>query len=297
MGELGLGTVQLGLPYGIANQIGKPSHQHALEILEAAGSAGIICFDTAGCYGESESLLGAFLSNSTKNSYKVSTKIQALQSQDDALIGQEIEKGLEMSYRRLCHTIDYLLFHRASDLVKYSALIKGILAPWKDSGRVGKIGVSVYSPEEAFQAIESYPIEVLQVPVNVLDHRHTCQALQALCNANHIEVHGRSIYLQGLLCMQEEDIPAGLSFVRPYLREYYALCRQYEIPAEQAAFTYARDLDAISYFFVGCESKMQLQKNVAYCAAPPLPPEMRRDIDLLFDDVPVKVINPSLWKL
>lgn len=53
-----LGTAQFGTGYGIANQIGRPSYQTVLKILECAAANGVNCLDTAPTYGDSEKIIG-----------------------------------------------------------------------------------------------------------------------------------------------------------------------------------------------------------------------------------------------
>lgn len=64
---LTLGTVQLGVPYGVANRSGQPDVEHANKILAAAWDGGITCFDTASIYGSAERLLGEFSSNRSES--------------------------------------------------------------------------------------------------------------------------------------------------------------------------------------------------------------------------------------
>ena len=54
---LTLGTVQLGLAYGVNNDKGMPSFEESSAILDTALAAGILSFDTARGYGESELVL------------------------------------------------------------------------------------------------------------------------------------------------------------------------------------------------------------------------------------------------
>ena len=51
--ELSLGTVQLGVSYGINNQSGKPDRTQAFGILDTALTNGISALDTAAAYGDS----------------------------------------------------------------------------------------------------------------------------------------------------------------------------------------------------------------------------------------------------
>src|SRR5450755_1692147 len=56
--RIALGTVQFGLPYGIANRAGQVAHADVAAILAYARSAGVDTVDTAIAYGDSEKCLG-----------------------------------------------------------------------------------------------------------------------------------------------------------------------------------------------------------------------------------------------
>ena len=56
-----IGTVQLGMNYGIANNAGKPDEEKAFSILRAALEGGVTSLDTARGYGNSEEVIGRFL--------------------------------------------------------------------------------------------------------------------------------------------------------------------------------------------------------------------------------------------
>lgn len=297
MAKLGLGTVQLGIPYGVANRRGKPDRQTSLAILQRAEEAGITCFDTAGSYGDSEELIGEFFTKFPNTSCHVSTKISAFQTDDRVSIERQIREETELSLGHLGGKIDYLLFHRAADLIAYGDVAEKVLMPYQQSEMVQKIGVSVYTPEEASAAMAAYPIDVIQIPLNALDHRFLAPDIQAAFARRGVEVHTRSVYLQGLLCMDEGEIPPGLAGACAYIQQYSKLCREYCVSQAQAAFTYVRDLGFVSRFFVGCELLEQLEKNIVYLHAPPLPADMRGELDTLFAEVPDEIVNPSIWRL
>ena len=58
---LTLGTVQFGLPYGIANTHGQPAYETARDIIACAVEGGVNVLDTAVSYGESEAVVGRAL--------------------------------------------------------------------------------------------------------------------------------------------------------------------------------------------------------------------------------------------
>ena len=58
--KMSLGTVQFGLHYGIANDVGKPPEEQSYEMLKAALDNGVTSIDTAHAYGDSEDIIGRF---------------------------------------------------------------------------------------------------------------------------------------------------------------------------------------------------------------------------------------------
>ena len=55
--KLVLGTVQLGMDYGINNSSGKPDQREAVSLLAAAYSKGIKYLDTAEAYGTAQQVI------------------------------------------------------------------------------------------------------------------------------------------------------------------------------------------------------------------------------------------------
>ena len=56
--RIGLGTVQMGLAYGVANTTGQPALAEVNAILTNASELGIDLLDTASAYGNSEEVIG-----------------------------------------------------------------------------------------------------------------------------------------------------------------------------------------------------------------------------------------------
>ena len=94
--KLVLGTAQLGLNYGIANVIGKPTEKQALEIMKYAVENGINYFDTAHSYGNSEIIIGKFLNfyKNYKNKVNIITKMPSLKEEKLAYLKPPFSKRL-----------------------------------------------------------------------------------------------------------------------------------------------------------------------------------------------------------
>ena len=58
MSKLGLGTVQFGMNYGVANETGKINLSEAKKIFQLAKDHNINLIDTAITYGDSQKVIG-----------------------------------------------------------------------------------------------------------------------------------------------------------------------------------------------------------------------------------------------
>jgi len=297
-----LGTVQLGLPYGIANQAGQPSFAQSCEIINTARSGGVCWLDTARGYGESEAIIGKYLSTHDKQPIPhLVTKFTL----DKKLEGKDIEhhimQSVQESLRLLgVSKIDMVMLHHASDLLLWGTTIRDACAKLIKEGYANKIGVSLGAEsEQQFYRIWEYaqePIfEGIQVPLNLVDQRLIRSgALKLMADAGKI-VFARSIYLQGLLCMNPGGLPARISEAEPILLNVHRLAEREGISVEQMAFAYVRDMPGVSSLVIGAETSEQVERNIRLAECPPLRESTIHSISQLFADIPEKVISPHLW--
>lgn len=194
MSCIALGTVQFGMNYGVSNKTGQVSVSEVEKILDFCRNNGINILDTAQGYGESEKVLSRF----DLRSFKIVTK----------LIG---EARLEDSLENLkAEHIYALMFHRENECNdKTWKIYEG----YKDQGLVSKIGVSVYTPEILKKILERYPIEIVQLPMNILDQRFVPYLSEL--KEKGIEIHVRSSFLQGLLLM--DSVPEYFNPIKDIL--------------------------------------------------------------------------------
>src|SRR5215469_16533335 len=93
--DLVLGTVQLGMPYGIANRVGKPSREEAVRLVTRAAAAGISQIDTARAYGDSEECVGEAVA--ANPSIHVITKLSPLAELAADASRDEVRDYVDMS--------------------------------------------------------------------------------------------------------------------------------------------------------------------------------------------------------
>lgn len=280
--KLVLGTVQFGLNYGIANKNGKPDAALVEDILLRAWELGIRTLDTAAAYGDSEDVLGRTLEKLGLNGkMKIVTKLlpaPGYRSRDlQALITNSLMRLREK-------TLHAILFHHETEaenlpVLKCAAAEMNI-----------RCGISLDSSD--IPGVEY--ADLIQVPCNVFDRRFL--ALIRKCHAAGIEVHCRSIYLQGVLLMPEKEIPAFLAPLIPYRRQMESLAAEAGIAPAELYMRYLISIPEADGFLTGVDTVEQLEYNAAIAARGPLEPALFERITEIIPVFPENLIRPSLWR-
>ena len=250
--KLGLGTVQFGCSYGISNTKGQVAPDEIAKILDYAQNNGIDTLDTASVYGNSEEVLGKF----DLSKFKVVTKTVAT---DDKLDRYEnitrFKNALSSSRKKLGNIkLHGLLFHKSEDLLsEYGMELWDLVCDFKEKGYVEKVGVSVYSPEVLLEIIDKFDIDIVQLPLNILDQRFV-PSMKKLKEKN-IEIHTRSTFLQGLLLMKDSEI-------NPYFNEIKPLLKTIPEPKLAYALQFVNNIKEVDKIIVGTTCLEDLKEIV-----------------------------------
>lgn len=259
LNRLALGTVQFGLPYGVANKIGKVSLPESKAMLEFAKNNGIDMIDTAISYGDSEQSLGVF----GTDSFRLVTKLPGMpenQIDIDAWVDLQLRKsflrlGVDNIYGLLFHGTNQLLSQNGSKL--YEAILK-----FKENGMVKKLGVSIYSPKELESIIPHYNFDLIQAPFNLIDRRLSSSGWLKRLKDMNVEIHTRSVFLQGLLLMKQKDIPYKFSAWNEIWLKWHSWLIGQEHSAIEACLAFPLSFPEIDRVVVGSESLSQLTQIV-----------------------------------
>ncbi|WP_429080678.1 aldo/keto reductase [Aeromonas bivalvium] len=278
--RLALGTVQFGLDYGISNHAGEVADAELGAILTLARKLGMDTLDTAQAYGKAEARLG--VCNTTD--FRVITKLSPNIDAADLVV------SLESSLQRLARpSVEGLLLHRSQDA---SPALFERLADLQHQGKVGKVGVSVYSPEELTRWLEQdYPLELVQLPANLLDQRFLRAGWLDRLQAMGCEIHVRSLFLQGLLLMQPALRPAYFDAFREPLARL-DVWQPHRSPLHKA-LALIPALPQVSRFVVGVCHAHELAAIASTYAH--LNPCHDDDLATLACDEPA-LINPAMWR-
>jgi aryl-alcohol dehydrogenase-like predicted oxidoreductase len=291
-----LGTVQLGMRYGIANQIGRPDTNTAIAIVRECLERGVDTFDTAQHYGESEAVLGmAIQACGAMRQTRVITKLSPQLTEADAAT---LKGSVNGSLARLgLSSLDTLMFHREEHLALLDGPTGNALKTLVDEGVAARIGISVYTPGMALQALLHPLIRVVQLPASFFDRRFEAAGVFKLAIDNGKEIHVRSALMQGLLGLSPSALAPGFSDLFPYLERFHQACHSYDIPWAVAALTWVTRRHPSSRVLFGAESVEQVQQNldVALTNGVSLL-NLMADMDDICPPQREDLINPALWQ-
>ncbi len=291
--KLGLGTVQFGTDYGVSNVGGKVSREKIAEILALADSTEIDFLDTAPGYGDSEKVLGE--NGVTGRRFRIVTKTPGLRNAGGRDIEVAVRDSVLKSLAQLgCKKIYGILIHHADDLIgPYGTSILEALTTVKNCGVVEKIGVSVYDSGQIDEVLKrKWVPDIIQLPINVLDQRLVKNGyLKKLKNLG-VEIHARSLFLQGLLLMDADRIPDYFRNESGHFVDYAKFLADKQLSRIEAALGFIKQQQEIDVAIVGVTDPEELTEIVAaWRSQKALTLDMSR-----FGLSDEAIINPSKWR-
>ncbi|MFH0780874.1 MAG: GNAT family N-acetyltransferase [Pseudomonadota bacterium] len=292
--RLVLGTVQLGMPYGIANNCGQPDYQQARSIIAAASEAGIDKFDTAQGYGDSESVLAKALTElGLLSRVRVFTKLHPALDHTDS---DALRQAIGQSSALFGPALYCLMLHREEFLQRWSAGLGEQLRNYRDQKLFSSLGISVYDPPAARRALETEGIDLVQLPANILDRRHERAGVMDLARSLGKTIMIRSVFLQGALLLPVENLPERIQHARPYLDPIAKAAQLSGITSKELTLGFVRDHWPDCLVVFGAEQAEQVHEN-ANVWARTLPAEALKNLEKNNADIPpLEVIRPDLWE-
>ena len=284
--RLAIGTAQFGQPYGIANHAGQVSFRDADAILSFARSSGIDTVDTAIAYGESERRLGEI----GLTQLQVVSKLPGVPP-SCMDVSAWVNESVRSSLGRLkVSKLHGLLLHCPDQLLGlHGAELYRAMQDLKMNGLVEKIGISIYGPEELDALWTRFKFDLVQAPFNIIDRRLAKSGWLERLHQSGIEVHVRSIFLQGLLLMSALSRPPAFNKWSFIWKQWDSWLEGEAISPLQACVGFPLSRPEIDRVVVGVDNPNQMQEILASVATPcGIPPET-----LVSEDT--NLINPSLW--
>lgn len=296
-----LGTVQLGMPYGLHPGDQAPDRSTAHDILDAAMEGGINVLDTARTYGTAEEVIAGHQRIRGRACFDhVVTKFTL----DDAAAGfdglrRRVRASLKASLDALnMPRVPVLLFHQPPQL-KMEGLVQplgDILLELTADGLIGAGGLSAYRPEDVEPVVGHPAFRCVQVPFNLLDPALLRNGrLHALQQAG-IFVFIRSVFLKGLLLTDPDLLPADLLDAAGPLKKLSVLASRAGMNMAEVAFSYVHHREGIGSLVIGADTAQQLRENCALMSVPRLSDDLAAEMECLAAEVPERIIIPGRWQ-
>ncbi|HKP27591.1 MAG TPA: aldo/keto reductase [Dongiaceae bacterium] len=300
--SLVLGGAQFGMPYGIANRAGKPGDDELHAILGLAEAAGVAQIDTAAGYGDSEHRIGSALS--ADSPLGIVTKLPPHLTDGDPTpqeVAQRVHVAIDRSLWLLGRAkLEAVLLHRFEHFAAAQGVIWRTLLALQAEGKVGRIGASVYRPEELSALLASPEVGLVQLPFNILDRRWLEPDVQRASAARpDVILHGRSALLQGLLTIDDPlQWPVSDSdLARHCIAGLQAAAKSLgRVGVADLCFAYARAQPWLAGIVVGAETAAQMAENIRLFRTPALTPTQAEAVAAsLPSPLPEQLLNPALW--
>lgn len=180
------------------------------------------------------------------------------------------------------HQPDQLLGHKGK-------LIYRALLNLKEKDLVSNLGISIYHPEQLDKILGIYKFDLVQSPFNVLDRRIIDSGWASKLKERGIELHARSIFLQGLLLMNDIDRMKKFHRWNKLWTEWNIWLKFNEITAVYTCINFALQNQYIDKVIIGFQNEEQLNQILKNISNKPLHvPDWSKYTD-------ENLLNPSNW--
>lgn len=291
-----LGTVQLGIDYGIVGSTQKPTQEAAFAVLDTAARLGVSTWDTANNYGDSERVIGNWVAGGRGPKPTLITKIGPLDHSSNAALRSDILRQTEQCCKDLqVEHLDMLMLHDFMDYAQNPDVCTAAFRELKDSGVIRTSAISAYS-EHDYHVMADSEFDAVQIPLNVFDWgKIESGEMEALKKAGK-SVFTRSVFLQGLVFMDPRKLPEKMAFCQPTLEKFQALCREFEVSPAVLALSYVLSVPGVTSVVLGCQTPQQVESNCDMVAGRlDLTAAHMEALRKAFADTPRRVLDPRIW--
>ena len=253
MAKLMLGTVQFGLDYGVNNLSGRVPKKEVFDILNTAAKNDVLDLDTAVAYGQSEQVIGDFL-KSNKNNFNIVSKLPLCDSSQVSkhVFGSLNRLGLKKIYGYLFH--DFNHFQKDPKILDELLLLK-------NEDYICKVGFSLYFPRELEWLLNNnVPFDIVQVPFSVFDQRFS--RLFPLLKNRGVQIHTRSVFLQGLVFKKEDDLQDRFLKLKPKIKKLNNLAEFRQISVADVCLSFALLNEYVDKVIIGVDCKSHFEDNL-----------------------------------
>ena len=294
-----LGTVQLGLNYGIGVDSIKPTEEKAFALLDRAMELGVNNLDTANNYGDSEAVIGRWLQKRKAEGKEcpwVVTKIGPLKHGSYDIVRDDILRQTEGCQKTLgMDTIDCLMIHNYEDYADDRDNVRKIFEELKAQNAYRYSAISAYS-ENDYGVIADSGFDATQIPMNVFDWVKINDGEMEKLEKSGMMVFVRSVFLKGLVFHTPESLDPRLDFCLPYLEKYCGFCKEFGLSPAVLALSFVQSVPGVTTTVLGCDNVAQLESNCQLIdQTVRLTEEQMNKLREAFTGINPRVIDPRFW--
>ena len=290
-----LGTVQLGMPYGLGPWKSELMPEvTAFSILDAAWDSGIRTLDTSSNYGVAEERISKFMRLNPSKNFDLISKVKSqnkLSNQKHSCFDDwqrtsplvKIESKNSLS----------LLLHDEND-VNCELTVEAI-QNLQTRGLVSSWGVSIYSVDAALKAAQIDPCQIVQLPFGILNQTFRDNGVCEILSRCNKTIHARSIYTKGLLFVKNTGLASASTEVIEAIEFIENLGKKEGLTLMQYATRFVMSFDEINSILIGVDTPKQLNEIVKSMDRP----NTKFDLDMLSDCVKRLApddVRPEKWK-
>lgn len=283
--KLILGTVQFGIDYGITNKNGKLNDEEINKIFNFCNIHNIFYFDTAQDYGISEDILSKYSKLYPKFNIITKSKFK----------NKNIDDTIKISLNKF-DKIECYMLHSYDDYKNQELLNK--LINYKNTNKINKIGVSIYNVEEGLKILNDNLVNIIQLPFNYVDNQWFNQDFQNLIEKTNIEIHVRSIFLQGILLNKPIKYPNNIqqNEFDKLEEQILTILKKLQLSKLELCFAYINSFEWINKFLIGIDNLEHLELNFNIINKNlKLTKEDLNFIHNVTKNINPDIINPSKW--
>jgi uncharacterized protein len=284
-----LGTVQFGLEYGINNNSGKPNQEAVCAILDLAYENKVRLLDTAEAYGNAQEIIGAYHKQS-KNKFDVITKFSSKRNDLSSTLAERIYQDLQTLN---ISSLYCYMYHSLTDFRTYYDKHKEDIKILKESGIIDKLGVSVYTDAEMDEVLSKKDLDLIQLPFNLLDNNSRRSDSIRKAKDIGIEIHTRSVFLQGLFFKDLDQLPVKLKDLKPALSKIKDIAERNHLSLTELALNYVIQQPNIDKVLIGVDSTGHLSQDIGSMGNK-ISLQVLKEIDSINIEH-TDMLNPSNW--
>jgi len=213
--------------------------------------------DTAISYGKSEQCLGKV----GIGGWRIITKLPKLPDACTDVIGWVNNQVNDSLLRLNVPNLTGLLLHQPNQLLgSKGKVIWKTLQKLKEDGVIEKVGFSVYNPNELDLLWPFFQPDLVQAPFNILDRRLETSGWLQRMNEENVEVHVRSVFLQGLLLMNNSNRPKKFDRWSTVWNTWNTWLFEQDLTAQQACLGFVMKDARINRVIIGVDTLYQLEE-------------------------------------